>query len=278
MTRSLKEEDNVILLSKIADDVTISDDFKKLINDFAIKEEIKLHEKFWCLGNLKKNKLQMPTPFGKSAPSYIGTDEERNRFSLLKKLYWEIVSFNEYTEYFTFMDNIEYIELMVSNIGKSYDEDIDIKLIVPKGCLLKHHDLLYPGENIIEEVQEIKIEEILFKISETDSVCAYDYPQQPLLRSEEINVSPLLTYNRTSSYESQKNYYKDSLNDIFIYRYFDKPESDILRFDIEYLKHNTSMAFPSKLLFKNVPRTIEYEITSKFIPDIVKGKINLKSD
>ena len=38
------------------------------------------------------------------------------------------------------------------------------------------------------------------------------------------------------------------------------------------------MAFPSKLLFKNVPRTIEYEITSKFIPDMVKGKINLKTD
>ena len=36
--------------------MTISDDFKKLINDFAIKEEIKLHEKFWCLGNLKKNR------------------------------------------------------------------------------------------------------------------------------------------------------------------------------------------------------------------------------
>ena len=278
LTLSLNEEDNVNFLSKIADDVTISDDFKKLINDFAIKEEIKLHEKFWCLGNLKKNKLQMATPFGKSATSYIGTDEERNRFSLLKKLYWEIVSFNEYTEYFTFMDNIEYIELMVSNIGKSYDEDIDIKLIVPKGCLLKHDDLLYPGENIIEKVQEIKIEEILFEISETDSVCAYDYPQQPSFRSEEINVSPLLTYTRTFSYEDQKEYYKDSLNDIFIYRYFDKPESDILRFDIEYLKHNTSMAFPSKLLFKNVPSTIEYEITSKFTPDMVKGKINLKSE
>ena len=38
------------------------------------------------------------------------------------------------------------------------------------------------------------------------------------------------------------------------------------------------MAFPSKLLFKNVPSTIEYEITSKFTPDMVKGKINLKSE
>lgn len=277
LTLSLKE-DNVNFLSKIADDVTISDDFKKLINDFAIKEEIKLHEKFWCLGNLKKHNIQMPTPFGKSSPSYFGTDEERYRFSLLKKLYWEIISFNEYTEYFTFMDSIKYIELMVSNIGKTYDEDVDIKLIVPKGCLLKHHDLLYPGKNIIEEVQEIKLEEILFKIRETDSVCAYDYPQQAFLRSEELNVSPLLTYNRTSSYEDQKNYYEDSLNDIFMYRDFDKPKFDILSFNIEYLKHNTSMAFPSKLLFKNVPRIIEYEITSKYTPDMVKGKINLKSD
>ena len=63
-----------------------------------------------------------------------------------------------------------------------------------------------------------------------------------------------------------------------MYRDFDKPKFDILSFNIEYLKHNTSMAFPSKLLFKNVPRIIEYEITSKYTPDMVKGKINLKSD
>ncbi len=45
-------------------------------------------------------------------------------------------------EYFTFMDSIKYIELMVSNIGKTYDEDVDIKLIVPKGCLLKHRPII----------------------------------------------------------------------------------------------------------------------------------------
>lgn len=36
------------------------------------------------------------------------------------------------------------------------------------------------------------------------------------------------------------------------------------------------MAFPSILMFENVPQTIEYEITSKHIPDVVKGKIHLK--
>ena len=35
------------------------------------------------------------------------------------------------------------------------------------------------------------------------------------------------------------------------------------------------MAFPSVLTFKNPPKEIAYEITSKYIPDIIKGKISL---
>ena len=42
--------------------------------------------------------------------------------------------------------------------------------MVPKGCLLKHNNLLYPGENIIEEIQGIELDEFLFKIKESDSV------------------------------------------------------------------------------------------------------------
>lgn len=278
LTLSLNEEDNVNFLSKIADDVTISDDFKKLTNDFAIKEEIKLHENFWCLGNLKKHKFQMPTPFGKSAPSYIGTDEEKKRFSKLNKLYWEIISYKEYIEYFTYIDNIKFVELIVSNLGKTYDEDIDIKLMVPKGCLLKHNNLLYPGENIIEEIQGIELDEFLFKIKESDSVDAYSYFQIIPSNIERININPLIAYTTKTSYEDQKYNYKNSLEHIFIYKNFTNSEFDILRFGIEYLKHNSSMAFPSILMFENVPQTIEYEITSKYIPDVVKGKIHLKID
>lgn len=37
------------------------------------------------------------------------------------------------------------------------------------------------------------------------------------------------------------------------------------------------MAFPSVLMFKSVPQTIEYEITSKHVPEVIKGKLDFKS-
>lgn len=150
--------------------------------------------------------------------------------------------------------------------------------MVPKGCLLKHNNLLYPGENINQEIQEIELDELLFKIEESDSVDAYAYFQIISSNLERININPLLTYTTKPSYEDQKYNYKNSLDHIFIQKYFTNSEFDILRFGIEYLKYNSSMAFPSILMFENVPQTVEYEITSKHIPDVVKGKIHLKID
>ena len=278
LTMPSKEDASVDFLYQIADSVAISDKFKYTINDFAKENQIKLHENFWYLGNLMKHKLQVQIPFGNSGPSYIGSDKEKKRFSKLNKLYWEIISYKEYIEYFTYIDNIKFVELIVSNLGKTYDEDIDIKLMVPKGCLLKHNNLLYPGENIIEEIQGIELDEFLFKIKESDSVDAYAYFQIIPSNIERININPLIAYTTRPGYEDQKYNYKNSLEHIFIYKNFTNSEFDILRFGIEYLKHNSSMAFPSILMFENVPQTVEYEITSKHIPDVVKGKIHLKID
>lgn len=36
------------------------------------------------------------------------------------------------------------------------------------------------------------------------------------------------------------------------------------------------MAFPSVLMFKNIPEAITYEITSKYLPDVVQGNIKLE--
>ena len=54
-----KEDANVDFLYKMADSVVISDEFKDTINDFAKENQIKLHENFWHLGNLRKDKFQV---------------------------------------------------------------------------------------------------------------------------------------------------------------------------------------------------------------------------
>jgi hypothetical protein len=75
-----------------------------------------------------------------------------------------------------------------------------------------------------------------------------------------------------------KEKYSRSLECIFHYKIFESEENDILTFQIEYLKHHTSMAFPSILMFKDVPAFIEYEITSKHIPEMLKGKIEFHQE
>ena len=82
----------------------------------------------------------------------------------------------------------------------------------------------------------------------------------------------------TEEYESDKEDYRNSLDSLFLYRIFENGENDILTFHIEYLKHNTSMAFPSVLMFKNTPPYIEYEISSKHVPEIFMGKLEFKQE
>ena len=56
---------------------------------------------------------------------------------------------------------------------------------------------------------------------------------------------------------------------------FEKEDCDVLTFHLNYLKHNTRMAFPSVLIFHDVPESIDYEMASKHSPDVIKGKIEI---
>lgn len=68
----------------------------------------------------------------------------------------------------------------------------------------------------------------------------------------------------------------EKLNRIFCYEYYEKEDVDILVFHIGYLKHNTVMAFPSVLVFKEIPDFIDYEISSKYVADVVKGTVEIR--
>lgn len=254
--------------------VEVNEDWIKDINEFANKNQINIEEKFWNLGNLKSYYSQLQFPFGSSGPSYYGTDEEKKRYSLLKNLYLSIKEYNEYNEYFGYIDNVKVLRLMISNLGNTFDEDIDIKLIIPKGYILKYKDLPYPGPNIIENLLDMKLFDFIFLIPESDTVNKYEESKEDKLKFSHVNkFSPILPKSIEEEYEDNKYEYKILLDEIFSYKQFESLDSDILIFDIKYLKHNSSMAFPSILMFKNIPEIIEYEITSKHIPKIIKGKM-----
>lgn len=208
---------------------------------------------------------------------YEGTEKEKERYNLIKDLYWDVISYNEYINYFSHIDKIDFATCAISNIGNSFDEDIDVKLLIPKGYIINHFDLPYPGMNIIEELQDMKFIDFMFLIKETERVEKYGYYSvSTSFDPYVLNIDPLIRMSASEKYMRDKRKYKESMENTFNYKIFKNEEKDIMVFHIGYLKHNTSMAFPSIIMFRNIPEYIEYEITSKHIPEVLKGRIEFQ--
>ena len=63
---------NINMVSGTMKDADISDNWKGTIKNFSEKNEIRLDDNFWNVGNLKRQILQMKHPFGNSGPSFEG--------------------------------------------------------------------------------------------------------------------------------------------------------------------------------------------------------------
>lgn len=265
------------MLSGTIEDVVVGEDRKAIINGFLDAEQIAVDDDFWNLGTLKKRSSPFAAPLGYRGPLLEGTEEEQERYGLLKTLYQDVQSYNEYKDYFSYLDRMSVAKLAVTNVGRSHDEDIDVRLMIPKGCLVKYGDLSYPGRSIIKTLLQMKFANFIFSIDETDTVEEYGYyPLQPPTLTYPAPLEPFYKADCLGDYENCKREYLKALSTLFLYKVFENEENDILIFHVDYLKHNTSMAFPSVLIFEDAPAYIEYEISSKYIPEVQKGRLKFE--
>ena len=164
---------------------------------------------------------------------------------------------------------------MLANDGTAFDEDIDVKLHLGKGNIVKKENLPIPGILTIDDFIEMQFTEAVFKMRETENISEYiGYPIMPPRINYRINT-PFNQPSAEEEYEDSKQKYEDSINQIFCYEIFEKQEEDILVIHLEYLKHNTKMAFPSVLAFTNIPDTISYEISSKHSSKVIRGNLKM---
>lgn len=280
-----KEVNDIVGISKIQNsllptisDVSISNSTKDAILTFCHRNSLKIPEQFWNLGDLKQrtSKFSFP-PYGNNS-SLEGTDAEQKRYEAIINLYSDILKYNEYYTYFSQIENQRFVSLVIANIGTSFDEDIDVKLIFEKGCILKHQDIICPGQHIIEDILESQFIEFIYGIDATDSICKYTTHSITHAYLDTNIKYPFSQPSESERYENRKRSYRDHLENVICYEIYKNNENDILKFHIPYLKHNTKMAFPSVLILKNQPKKIEYEISSKHISDVIKGEISFLSE
>lgn len=87
------------------------------------------------------------------------------------------------------IDSYKIVELVLANEGKTFDEDIDVKLHLGKGNIVKKEELPIPGILMIDDVIEMQFTESVFKSRETENVIGYaGYTMMPPRINYTINT------------------------------------------------------------------------------------------
>lgn len=243
-------------------EIYISDYEQKTICNFAKDNEIEIDKSsFFDLAGLKKQRSTIMLHPAK----LVGSNNAIEKLDKIKKLFEDIREYNQWISYSKELNLKYYLWLCLSNGGNRYDEDIDVKLFIKEGLLCIPEEIPVPGQHIIERCTN----EILpvFKGEPSLSINAYEeYPLETYI--------PVLPYSTVEERtEQMREKFRSSINNIFVYEFYNKGGYDIIRFKQPYLKHKNNVLFPSVLVFNSEPDSIRYEIQSKYSAEIMAGEI-----
>lgn len=256
-------------LYKFGENVTIDINSIENIKKFANDNSIELKEDFFDVGNLSYLQL---LPY--SSGSYSGSSSEKKKYQLLLDLSEHIQVYEGAHEYYTSLSNYFYLNIIIENNGKKFDEEIEIILKIEKDCFLKFEDLPIPSISIIERINN-HIDEML-EIKQINGINSF-IPTSMEMPQSKSNYSsllfPLSHKSIEAKYESDVEEYKDLILSKTNYSYNYDNKYIYVKAELKSIKPNEKVKFPSILIFKNIPNFIEYEIKSKLNPNIKKGKI-----
>ena len=253
--------------------VIVDQQARDRIETFAKTFKISMSDDFFCLGNLVKD-IANSSFIGGGV--YKGTRDENLKYDLITKLDESISDLGSWSEFENAYDELTCICLAIENSGTAVDEDIEVTLQFNREVLLPLDKLL-----VIRDEQTLKYVlddcdlEDLFSIGSTVQYKAYEESQETgsyTGASQALNeFNPLLGRDYLEEY-------REHIQNVYCYEIFEEKDQYVMKVKFDYVKHHTVIAFPSPIFLQKVPNEIEYTITSRNYPDIISGKLLVKTN
>lgn len=241
---------------------------KTLLQGVAESLEIELSEDFFELGTLEKSTVD--TSFMGNDP-YKGSDEERDKYISILKLQKNICNMAAWKPAENMLFKLSGIKFCVSNEGKSFDEDIELTLVLPKEAFLTVEQFPTFEEKTLDLLCEECPLEGLLGINTTAFYSDYESSCQKTIPSADSS-SNAGRYLYSPSIEER---YEEQLRDLYCYSVYEDGTNYLVKLNFDYIKHNTAVALPTPIFVHHHVDSIEYKITSKHSPDVVSGKIKV---
>lgn len=261
---------NNTFLSGFINPVDIDDEERNFITTMAEHLELGLPDDFFDLGNLSKDAISISLY---SSPALKGTSEEINKYKKIKALHETISKALEWAPVEKAFSDKYCLRLAVQNCGRVIDEDIEITFEIPQKSLLTLTEFpRFENDEMNYLLNDCNMYE-LFGINSTNEYL--DYSDSSKSGGDLVSYpAPTGLLGYTPDY---KETFDDTLKDLFCYSVYSKQEVYIIKLKVDYIKHNTTVAFPSVLFVKGQIEKIPYKITSKNNPEVVKGVLMVKT-
>jgi hypothetical protein len=242
--------------------VVIDDSTKENITSIVNYLEINISTDFFNLGGLSG--FMMGTMY----QSINGSVEEKEKYHKINLLESKINTLIGWTPFENIYEKLNCIRLAIENNGTTFDEDIEITLSFSKNTFIQPKDMPF-----VEAFDKTSIEtdlSDLFDIETTVSYNSYDSTLKPGAHYYE----PEYTNSIYNLYQSDENRFRDALDTAFAdYDFFAEEDTEYVRINFDYLKHNTVAAFPTVLFVKDGCDSIKYVIKSKHFETPIEGEI-----
>ncbi|MCR4646685.1 MAG: hypothetical protein K5695_14960 [Oscillospiraceae bacterium] len=247
--------------------VAISDSVKTYITEIAQHLNIELNENFFDLGNLHESLDALPI-----YSSVSGSEQEKRKYHLIFELRDTIQDFLKWISADKALTGMKSIGLVLANAGTDYDEDVEVSLSFPKDSLVTVDT--FPKLSVDDKnylMNDRDLDEI-FHISATAEFLDYaNSVNSP--RQMSIPVNP--TQGIFGSTYDNSDGFIDRLSDAWGFEVYSTDKYYVVKIKFDYIKHNTSVAFPSIILLFNDITDIPYTITSKRNAAIINGTITV---
>lgn len=249
--------------------VEIEKDEKELIIEASKCFGVDISDCFFDLGNLSKDSFTS-NPF--NGLNLKGTDNEKNKYKKIKNLHLLISQAIDWAYVEDAFSNKHCIKLAVKNEGKAVDEDIEVSFELPKCSFLT-----------LDDFPKLKNDEMDYLLHDCsiNTLFGIDSTFEFLEYSESVKSTiPTYTprsYGLPGIYHDYSNEFKDKLDSVFCYSVFSNEDKYIISLKMDYIKHNTTIAFPTIIFLKDSVSEIPYKITSKNNPEIVNGILRVQN-
>lgn len=252
--------------------VEIDDNQQRTIYSIAKLLDINITEDFFILGNLSKSII--PTGLYEGS-SLTGTSEEKKKYHRIYDLLDIIDKASAWAPIERAFLGKKCLKLALQNCGTDIDEDIEISLRFPKESLLPMEE--FPKLNNDEMGYLLNDCEmsVLFGIRSTSAYSNYDSSIVTTRPFSSPSAIPTIFPGYAPDYSDD---FERELAEVFCYSCFDEKDEFIVKLKMDYIKHNTTIAFPSVIFIKEPFGSIPYSITSKFSPEITVGEILIAND